>query len=1630
MTVVNLAANPYYDDFDVAKRYYQLLFRPSLGVQSRELTQLQTTIYNQIGKFASHIFKQGSIVTGGQTSIVKQLTAINVTNPAFVDVNNFVGSNVYGDISGNIAKVVSVAPATPTSSAILYCTWINGASFSANELIKQQANPSLYVNYKSAGQTDAIAVGVDKGVFYVNGRFVDTDSQIVTLTDWRNKTIYVGFDIIQTIIDEQIDPSLNDPANGTYNYGAPGATRLKVELSFNQYSTTPDLTKYVDVVRIANGITTKQSKFPIYSELGDTMARRTYDESGNYTTSAFPIYLKNSVVGDPNKLSIGIEPGKAYVYGYEIQTISTEYIDLDRARDTEFIGNFDITAVIGNYALVSSVSGDFNISTMESVSLRNSSNVEIGWAKVRSIRWSQGTIYRLYMFDVTMTSGAFKNVFSIVGSAGSAVIHASGKNSLGESILFDSNFNSLVFPVPQQNVKMLRDQSGAVDTDYTYVKMFQGVAFSNGVSSTISTISTAERFMGNGILSSTEVQLNYIVVVKTVTSGPFTVGQVIDLTVQGAVNRAMSGAETVPSKNRIVFVDPSTGSGQPGLVTFDVKEAAGFTADVFCTINRNKAAERIKTLQQNVVATVTVSTATNTIALPQVDIRSIASIRFAASGTPSDTSPDIQSSFKLDDGQRDNYYDFGKLTYNTGNCPLGTYKITYSYFQHSNDSGYFSVDSYTNVAYENIPTFASQTTGKTLRLSDCIDFRPKRSGVTTLRNDTMIGGQIPVPISTFNASMSYYIGRVDKLVVSDTGEFKVVKGKPSMQPKRPGDIGQAMTLAELYVAPYTASPKDVRISIVDNRRYTMRDIGKLDQRIQNIEYYTALSLLERKAESMTIRDENGLDRFKNGIMTDPFTGHGTGDVWNADYMCAMDYESGIMRPTFRKNSVDLSYNTGTSIVLTGDLYTLPYTQVPIIEQRQASGAISVNPYNVVIWNGDVALVPATDNWIDTVRAPDLIQNMSNRDDVYEAGLAASLSGVRWNDWVTTWQGVASQTTNTWSQHVETPITNGFGITLATNGRTDTYQRVTSTVEDRQQRTGVQTTVTFETVNRSLGERVIDTSVIPWIRSRDVAFTATGLKPNTRVYPFFDEQIVSAWCKPTNGNYNDPLITGPSGKLTGTYTIPNNDGLRFRTGERLFRLVDNAIMDMKAAGTSAQTKYYAQGTVQTKQQVFVSTRQPIISTSTVYDSRVLSSTASSDSMIGSVDDPSNVRFVDPIAQTFAVLPNIYQQGVFLSSIDVFFKRKDPNIPVTLQLRPVVNGYPSSNTVFPFGAVTLESSQVNTSANATVATRFTFPSPVFVRPGEYSFVLLSNSNEYEAFIATIGKVTIDGTSAITDQPYIGSFFMSQNSSTWTADQSTDMMFVINACQFTALTGVGYFRNLAQTAPTYADVLNLSVDSVRPSSTSLAFARLTKARAGNVVDTVWTGVFENNNDFMMSQRVISGVGDITYSATFTSQNQWVSPVLDRERISVLTVENIIGNVATGEEAANGGQALARYISRRMILKDQMDADSFRVQIAMYRPTGSDVRVYAKFLAADDVALFDDRPWTEMPYSGSIKPFSVSEGDWKEATFAIDNVSYVSSTGATFGTFRQVAVKIVLTTANTSNPPMVRELRGIALT
>jgi len=400
----------------------------------------------------------------------------------------------------------------------------------------------------------------------------------------------------------------------------------------------------------------------------------------------------------------------------------------------------------------------------------------------------------------------------------------------------------------------------------------------------------------------------------------------------------------------------------------------------------------------------------------------------------SENNTDYTDQFEIDDGQRDQFYDHSSLRLrDDATLTLGSgdrILVVVDILQHDLTSagvGFYTVDSYpiddtktSNTSaiftYE-IPVYVSPRNKQRFNLRNCIDFRPSKantvSAATTISgapenpptgntfNTVSDGVFMAAPNGTFTADLQYYVGRVDKVAVSSTGKFEIIKGTASVTPEEPKDKAGSMTLATLRIPPYPSLPYAfaskvgrldlaIRTKIANNRRYTMRDIRVLDQRIGNLEYYVSLSLLEKATRDLQILDGAGLNRFKNGIFVDAFVDQSFSDVENDGYLMATDIDRAELRPPFQEDGVEneaITSGTYASTGVTGHvdnrIYTLPYTEKAFINQPKASGAESLVdeiPYN---WVGDVTFDYPSDAWRDVTVDPDIHADMAQSNDVVD-----------------------------------------------------------------------------------------------------------------------------------------------------------------------------------------------------------------------------------------------------------------------------------------------------------------------------------------------------------------------------------------------------------------------------------------------------------------------------------------------------------------------------------------------------------------------------------------------------------------------------------------------------------------------
>lgn len=1006
---------------------------------------------------------------------------------------------------------------------------------------------------------------------------------------------------------------------------------------------------------------------------------------------------------------------------------------------------------------------------------------------------------------------------------------------------------------------------------------------------------------------------------------------------------------------------------------------------------------------------------------------------------------DVYDDFTLDNGQRDNYYANGRLyLIDNGLTAFGSLEsknddlvnfvtpieVTYRYFVHEGE-GPFVSESYINetpdqsknelqMTFDDIPTYVSPNNGDVVNLNKVIDFRPSYDG----SNFSTIF--LPASGKSFNISYSYFLPRIDRLVITRDKEFKVISGVPSLEPKSPDDVVDAMELYKFYIPAYTYNPKDVVSKFIENKRFTMRDIGKLEKRIEEIEYYSTLSLLERKTEALFIKDSNGNDRFKTGIVVDQFTGHEIGDVQNPDYNISIDFDNQEMHPPFLSRNIDFDVLTLNSLHKTSDdVVMLPFTSQTMMTQPLATNSVNLNPFNNVSWLGRTVLTPPTDNWYDKQQKPDVLINIEGENDAWE-NLGENAFGTQWNDWQSSWSG------------------SEFNIDKAQVDSKEKSKRVTK-VTSKKEKNGVSNRTVPQRVTTQIGNKQVDTSVVPFIRTQDINITATNLRPNTRVYIFFDGVNVDEHCtfvenSSTKKMIVDALVTDSKGQITSSrqlkFTVPSG---QFRTGKKLLRITDSPTNDVSNAKTAAESVFAAQGLIDNTELSSVSTRLPEVVRNGVNQENILTSEGSRISR-------------DPLSQTFKVLESEYPNGVYVESVDIYFKSKSSSLPVTLQIRPTISGYPNSSVVYPFAESVKNAEDVNVSetpdiADTGSATTFKFSTPVHLAPGEHALVLESNSDEYETYISVMGENQIGTEIQVTEQPNTGVLFRSQNAGTWSADQNADLMFRINRCKFDSsglktLTLKERKGSDSYSGTAKIDAYNLNASVVNwPTSRYEIKMRFTPNNGISVAATSTEYPVSINETVSLrsSQKVNLSPSDtndtLILNANIVGTDDKVSPVFDLNRVSLVAVENRIeGNkdTSTGGQGYNGeleGKAKptaegsiprARYITRQVNLEEGFASTNIKVILNQYKPTGSDIQVFVKQQPEGE-----DTPFENVKYL-QLTPNTTSNLD------SYQEVEYTLSEDLS-EPMNKFAIKICLyadgSPNNTAIVPLIKDMRVISL-
>jgi hypothetical protein len=1352
-------------------------------------------------RFGRNIFKEGAalqspgITLNRNYRFIKLNTDPNVNNgiPLPSDPSVLLNRLFTGQQSGVTIKVVEVVPATlpdPATVYVQYTNTLNGVSGATpvsvepgEDLLEVNGSNVLKVQITNTISNPAVGFGCNIGIsdaeFFAVGHFVVAPQQSIILSKYTSDpTEVVGFRVDQEIYTANDDATLFDNQGNLPNLTAPGADRYRISLILTTESQISPTDTFIYVAKVENGhIVESVSGYDQYNKINDYIAVRTKEESGDYTVKPFYLNFTQST-SDPDMLTARMSSGTGYVNGYRISKNTATFFDVPKALDQKVVFNESISGDYGNYIILNSLTGIPSINTFATLTIKNNANfnspsaITVGTAKVRALEKRSNTEYRLYIFDIAMNQGYFfQTSAKSIGENGSnyGVIKLEGPVAK----IYEADKSNVFFSFPKDRPLSLSNISMVRGSRFTGVVSPNGEITLTGPSSEIFTDNNDWIIsLDNGVLE----------------------GDMSNFTFTGLGTNAI------------------TISGFPAYYGNGFGVGSTVSVMAFTYKAQTTVATKSKT---TITQTYTYNPSVGYVNLFYPDIISIDEVRIGNS-----TGQLITTLFDLDNGQRDGYYEEGRLIVKPSSqvSPGGgviTLSVKFTYFARG-PGDFFAPSSYVNIGYDEIPSYSTKN-GTVVDLRNVLDFRSTRGGQGNFTDPDAQLFRLPKDASIISADVNYYLPRYDKIVLDDLGYFKHIAGTPDFEPKFPPTPSKSMELYRIRMNPGTISNKDLTTRLVENKRYTMRDIGKIEKRIDKLEEQTSLSLLELDTSNISVLDADGNNRTKSGFLADNFSNQFYSAVNHPEYRAANDPQKKIIRPQGIVNNIGLylDEDISPSVVLKGDNIYLPYTDEVYVNQTLATGTINCQPLINMFFRGTITLSPASDDWKETEYLADNVIDGGTR---INTDLA-----LQWNEWNWNWGGVDIN-------DLQVGSTQSFQREINRTARSTSNQAgnviTNESWEDVTTETVVNTVSSSETIREVIGDRIVDISLIPFMRSKLVYFRAEGLQPNSEVFPFFDGVLVSDWCKmEPYSNYNitkqteygnlhkhatqHPLGGGPTrlftdgkGSVEGSFFIPsqeassaNSNPLRFRTGEAEFVLIDISVLNPSDCVSFAKSIFSSTGLLYTRQLDVLSTRILTVTGSTNRSTE--RENVNVTRTVIPEPEPDRDRGNDPVAQSFFVSEDT---GVFITKIGLFFAAKDTGsegqdaLPVQVQIRQMINGIPSQDLALPGSIVTIPASSVGISADASVETIAVFEEPVFLAPqNEYCVVIKTDSTRYETFISKMGDFVLGTTTKrVNTQPFLGSFFKSQNNKTWDPEQYTDLTFKIYKAEFEA-SGVAYLKNV---------------------------------------------------------------------------------------------------------------------------------------------------------------------------------------------------------------------------------------------
>ena len=1497
----NLNIAPYFDDYDVEKQFYRVMFKPGYAIQARELTQLQTILQGQVEAFGDNIFKEGSIVKGCNFTELDDLQFVKVNDgPSGFNAEAYISGpavesiqgqdveldyvyEVVGQTTGLRAEIVQASigfQTRPPDLNTFYINYLNTTSLAT----QFQAGENLVINRhkylrgtttgtltSEAVITSGLAVsagistphvgksfGIESapGIIFQKGNFIFVSEQRIVVEKYNNLPDgkSVGYQVDESLVNALQDASLYDNANGSRNENAPGADRLKLVPRLVVIETATKTSDFFTLVRYQNGNAITVRDVSQYNVLGEELARRTYEESGNYVLEQFPLSTDDRIpAGEANtQVQVVIGPGTAYVKGYRVENSADRAFTVDQITGTEEITNQNVSMEYGNYFEVTGGDGgsgwngrlDIDISDPPATA-QTSAAATVGSVTIHNI-----TPTRIYAHSSAYTGAvAITDMDRINDGNGYVQLQPT---SSGAPLIKETNKKALVFDT---------GVNGLFGTNNTLVPVRAQVAATHTNGTITLTANPGEDFncLNDDML-------------------------VVDST---SVQQPITSYSTSLNNSQL---DIQISSGSAANVTVYYNKRLIGSSDGIDPYNKVVRSPYIKFNYAG-------GTTKYSLGFPDVfDIISIVD----------STGEDYSNSFRLKPNQKDTYYDISYLEYIEGRPePTGQMTVQLKVFEVNTSTGeyFFTINSYPNsLEGWEIPSYVSSS-GTVYNLRDCFDFRAHNAKDSNADYNNTSAGSAPVitatvgtygiDFSTYGAplipaaqqslqtDLEYYLTRIDTLACDSYGNISLIKGEEDRNAVPPRLGTDKLAIAHVEIPTYPALSKKqaevlrksdyaIRPRATGVKAYTMKDMHNLEKKIDNMAYYISLNQLESETSNLVIRDEQGLNRFKNGFIVDPFNDLTLSEITHPQFNAAVPFNQKILTPSLKTFALDLVYDssTGSSIFPNSDEGQAATvgrnSNVSIISQPYASNFRNCvsNFYKYV---GDGIISPPYDAAYDTTVNP--------------ASIDIDLT-TPFQEFVDSIQSFLPMT--------DTSVSTVFERDPGRRGRRGAGTQ-TQTITTRTSEIVIDNSTTTE---QFVGEFVSDFRFQPFMAARDIKVYMSGLRPNQRHYFFFDGIDVNAHVMPGSitadsvgdvqrfGEKGAAVSTDANGVLRAVFALPPET---FYVGDRVLEIVDvNQYESIDSGSTSKGfVTYRAYNFSVEKTSLTTSTRAPNFDVNTTTSVRNVAR---------------RIRGRDPLAQTFFVKKGMGQgsNSVYLSDVDIYFKRKPSQTAagsnanaalngVSVQIREVVNGYPT-NQILPFANVHKLPASVFTSEDASVATKFTFDAPVRLDiEKEYAIVIQPDASDpnYLVYTSKVGgtDLTPGDTqgSAIVQDWGDGVLFTSTNNSAWKSYQDEDIKFTVNRHNFNSSAGTVKLTNNKNEFFTVNNITGRftageTIYQAKGTSATVGLTNNSKTVTGTALSSVY-----NEGDFMMIEGgnpVVKGlykVVTIVNADTLTLDRPW---------------------------------------------------------------------------------------------------------------------------------------------------------------